>query len=75
VTDAVEFDVVLRGYERGPVDALVGRTLAALGSASPAARAAALAELDQFVLRVVLRGYDRGQVDAFLRAMRAKLSS
>jgi hypothetical protein len=74
VTEVVQFAVVLRGYERRAVDAVIGRAVAALESASPTARGAALAELDRFVPVVVLRGYDRSQVDGALRALRARLT-
>lgn len=56
----VKFDVVLRGYDRVAVDALVEVVDAAAGDRD---------RIDAAVrggLPVVLRGYDRAQVDAWL---------
>ncbi|WP_017541345.1 DivIVA domain-containing protein [Nocardiopsis halophila] len=54
-----EFDVVMRGYDRGQVAVLVGRYLA--GDAALTAE-----ELRSPGLDVVLRGFDRSQVAAYL---------
>ncbi|WP_017626109.1 DivIVA domain-containing protein [Nocardiopsis chromatogenes] len=60
------FDVALRGYERGQVDALVDR----LWSGGPAVTAQ---ELRGASFEVALRGYDRAQVDAFTEQAAARL--
>jgi len=58
MTMAPNFTVVLRGYDREEVDALLAR-LAAGEQVSPA-------ELDPRRFTTVLRGYDRAQVAAVL---------
>jgi len=61
-----EFTVVLRGYDRFAVDALVATVAAALASKDPARRSAALQTIGEAQLPVVWRGYDRRDVDHFL---------
>jgi DivIVA domain-containing protein len=58
----VEFEVVLRGFDRFTVDALVQAVEAAAGDQRQIA--AAIKEVTP--LPVVMRGYDRAQVDAWL---------
>jgi DivIVA domain-containing protein len=67
------FAVVLRGYDRLAVDALVARVAEALESDDGVLRVRVRAELDNVELPVSLRGYDRAQVDAFLRRAWAQL--
>lgn len=62
-----EFSVVLRGYDRVEVDALIERAGGAIQSSESALRAAVRDELRAARLTVRLRGYDRGQVDGVLR--------
>jgi hypothetical protein len=56
------FDVVLRGYDRLAVDALVTAVEAAAGDPERIGEAV----MQRGGLPVVLRGYDRAQVDAWL---------
>ncbi len=60
------FTVVLRGYDKGEVDALLGRVEKALASTDQALRAAMRADVQHPTLRVTFRGYDRVEVDAYL---------
>jgi DivIVA domain-containing protein len=62
-----EFSVVLRGYDRLEVDALIARAGEAIQSSEPALRAAVRDELRAARLTVRMRGYDRSQVDGVLR--------
>jgi hypothetical protein len=57
-----QFDVVLRGYDRAAVDALV----AAVDAAGAAPERIDAAAMQRGGLPIVLRGYDRAQVDAWL---------
>ena len=59
-----QFTVVIRGYDRGQVDAAFAKaeTFAAAGDT-----AAAKQVLTGVDFTVVLRGYDRGQVDAHIK--------
>jgi DivIVA domain-containing protein len=59
------FTVVLRGYDRGPVDDLLELARQALAADRPDLRAAAVQALRE-PLPVRLRGYDRAQVDSHL---------
>jgi DivIVA domain-containing protein len=62
---ALDFTVVLRGYDRGQVDAALGSALDTINEGGgPAKRAAARDALRAASFEVTLRGYDRGQVDA-----------
>ncbi|MFG2040416.1 DivIVA domain-containing protein [Dactylosporangium sp. NPDC048998] len=63
----IEFEVVLRGYDRFAVDMLVQAVDAAAGDREQID--AAFKEISP--LPVVLRGYDRAQVDAWLAQCRA----
>ena len=58
--------VVLRGYDRVAVDALMATVEAALAGKDPARRSAALRAIGEAQLPVVWRGYDRREVDLFL---------
>ncbi|WP_157240555.1 hypothetical protein [Catenuloplanes japonicus] len=62
-----DFAVVLRGYDRGQVERLIGQADAALASPDEAVRGSAREALQNPALAVVLRGYDRGQVDDAVR--------
>jgi DivIVA domain-containing protein len=64
----ISFEVVLRGYDRFAVDALVQKVEAAAGDKKRIAAAIKGAG----PLSVVLRGYDRAQVDAWLAGRGAK---
>jgi len=67
------FDVVLRGYDRTAVDALVGAVRPALDSGDAALRDRARQALARPALVVTMRGYDRRQVDAYVLAARSAL--
>jgi hypothetical protein len=66
--------VVLRGYDRGHVDDLVGRAEQALLGDRPDRRTSVTRELAQ-PIPVRLRGYDRVQVDNFLRLLAGALTN
>ena len=59
----LEFTVILRGYDRDQVDAVLRQADRALASGDATACAAAAAALKRADFTVVLRGYDRPQVD------------
>jgi DivIVA domain-containing protein len=69
----VQFAVVLRGYRRAEVDALVQLVNQALRSGDPAARDRAAAALQAATFPLAIRGYDRSQVDAWARSVTARL--
>jgi DivIVA domain-containing protein len=62
----LDFTVVLRGYDRDQVDALVRRASDALASTDQRLRSSAREALAEPTLLVGMRGYDRGQVDHYL---------
>ncbi len=71
---SVRFDVVLRGYDRGEVDALVAQVGEALREgADPALRERVRRELSTVSLRIALRGYDRSQVEILVQHALARL--
>jgi DivIVA domain-containing protein len=71
-----DFTIVLRGYDRQQVDALLGRASAALAAGSdPAQRARAEEALRAADFTVVLRGYDRTQVDGAVQMMLRELDA
>src|SRR4051794_40452384 len=70
----VNFLVVLRGYDRAKVDAVVRRVDDALESDSPEVRASARDLLRDCAFPVNLRGYDRAQVDEYLRQATSRLT-
>jgi DivIVA domain-containing protein len=65
--DHMGFTIVLRGYDRGEVDAMVERIRSALASSSHALRSSLRSELTRPAFRVTFRGYDRFEVDDYLR--------
>jgi DivIVA domain-containing protein len=67
VITGIEFSVVLRGYDRVEVDALIARAGEAIQSGDTALRAAVRDELLTAALNVRMRGYDRSQVDGVRR--------
>ncbi len=73
MTNPVQFDVALRGYDRSQVDALVARAAAALRSIDPALRQAVARDVRSAAFRVALRGYDRAQVDDYFAGILAAL--
>jgi len=73
MTNHVDFTVVLRGYHKAAVDAVVARTEQALASNDPALRAAVRNELGNVNFDLRLRGYDRPQVDDYLARAAAEL--
>jgi DivIVA domain-containing protein len=75
MTEAHEFHVVLRGYDRPQVDALLQRAGEAVQSTDPALRASVAARLRDPKLSVVLRGYDRLEVDGVLERLSAVLGT
>jgi DivIVA domain-containing protein len=74
MSPVVEFDVVLRGYDRAAVDDLVRRVIEALESDDPAVRASVRRELETSAISVRFRGYDRTQVDRFFRSIAPDLA-
>ncbi|PWK52069.1 DivIVA domain-containing protein [Actinoplanes xinjiangensis] len=71
-----DFTIVLRGYDRQQVDALLGRASAALAAGGDAAqRARARDALRAADFAVVLRGYDRAQVDGAVQMMLRELDA
>jgi DivIVA domain-containing protein len=70
----VSFLVVLRGYDRAEVDAVVRRVNDALESGDPRLRATVREELRNYTLSIRLRGYDRFQVDEYLRQAASRLA-
>jgi len=73
VSREVEFEVVLRGYDRAEVDAVVQRVEEALNSDSAEVRASVRQELRGLSFSVRLRGYDRPQVDSYIREASSQL--
>ncbi len=67
--------MVLRGYDRFQVDALIQRAGEAVRSTDPALRASVAAQLRDPKLSVVLRGYDRLEVNGVLARLRAVLET
>jgi DivIVA domain-containing protein len=71
-----DFTVVLRGYDRFQVDAVLGQATAALAAgADPALRAPARQALRTADFTVVLRGFDRAEVDDALQEMLRELDA
>jgi DivIVA domain-containing protein len=70
---APEFLVVLRGYDRAQIDALVGSALEALRAPDRPDLRASFAQALREPLLVRLRGYDRAQVDTYLSRLAATL--
>lgn len=68
-----DFAVVVRGYDRNEVKAVLERIEAALVANDPFQKAAVEQELERTRFTVRLRGYDRAQVDDFLSRMKAVL--
>jgi hypothetical protein len=72
----LDFTVVLRGYDRLEVEALLGKGAAALATgADPAQRAAARQALKTADFTVVLRGYDRVQVAGAVQELLRELDA
>ncbi|WP_433790051.1 hypothetical protein [Actinoplanes sp. CA-252034] len=71
----LDFTIVLRGYDRGQVDAELGRASAALDAEDAAQRARAREALRAADFTVVLRGYDRAQVDGAVQMMLRELDA
>lgn len=69
------FTVVLRGYDRGEVDRLLGQVDAALASSDEALQASARELLRKPDLTVVLRGYARDEVENAVRDRQNRLGS
>ncbi|MEV2274673.1 hypothetical protein AB0I72_03720 [Nocardiopsis sp. NPDC049922] len=83
------FDVLLRGYDRAQVDALVSRAYATLLDGTLPTRTFALdpllrldgadpitaRELRAARIDVVLRGYDRAQVEGLLNSLEGHLAA
>jgi hypothetical protein len=65
----IDFTVVLRGYERTQVEAVIGPATAALAHGGAAQRAAAREALRSARFEVSLRGYDRFQVDGEVKRL------
>ena len=68
------FRLVMRGYDRGQVDQLIGTAQEALASDDAPLRAAARRALETPALTVTLRGYDRAAVEEAIEKLRAALS-
>lgn len=69
----VDFTVVLRGYDRAQVDALLRQVNEALASEDLARREAAADAVRDATFEVTWRGYHRQQVDHFIRRLPALL--
>jgi DivIVA domain-containing protein len=69
------FTVVLRGYDRRQVDALLRQATDALASSDARLRETTRQALAKPALRVQLRGYDREQVHLYLRQAAQELAS
>jgi DivIVA domain-containing protein len=70
-----DFTVVLRGYDRRQVDALLQQAWDAIGSSDAQLRETTRRALAEPALRVRLRGYDREQVHLYLRQVAQELAS
>lgn len=70
---ALDFTMVLRGYERIAVERLIAQAAAAQASGSGTERAAAREALANPTFTPVLRGYHPGQVDREIARRRALL--
>lgn len=70
----VEFDIVIRGYDRAEVDQVVQRLEEALNCDSAEVRASLRQELRHLSFTVRLRGYDRRQVDSYIREASSQLT-
>lgn len=68
-----DFRVVLRGYDRLQVDALIQRVGVAMTSTDPGLRAQVRDEVRTVQFDVVLRGFDRREVDGALERLAAEL--
>ncbi|GAA2714680.1 MULTISPECIES: hypothetical protein [Actinoplanes] len=66
---AIDFLVVLRGYDRFAVDKLFTQAQDAVSSGSQLARTAARDALTGAEFGASLRGYDRAQVDLAVKIM------
>jgi DivIVA domain-containing protein len=73
--EKVSFTVVLRGYDRDEVDAVMQHVNAALESDNPEVRASVRQELRDLALSVHFRGFDRKQVDEYLHQVTSQLTS
>jgi DivIVA domain-containing protein len=71
----MEFDLVLRGYDRLRVEDMVQRGAAAAASTDPTLRASTCQELRSVRFSVVLRGYARQQVDTFMKGLADKIEA
>jgi hypothetical protein len=69
---ARDFTTVLRGYERGQVESVLGRAAEALTADGRTQRAAARDALRAADFQIVLRGYDRSEVDDEVQALLRK---
>jgi DivIVA domain-containing protein len=67
--DSVEFDIVVRGYDRMAVDSALEAAHRAAQSDDPAVREAAAQELHKADFPVTLRGYARDQVDTYIATL------
>ncbi len=74
MTVEVEFEVVLRGYDRTEVDGAIQLIEEALDSDSDEERASVRQELRDLKFTVRFRGYDRAQVDSYLREASSQLA-
>lgn len=70
----VDFTIVLRGYDRAQVEALLRQVDEALMSGDLALREAAAEAVRGATFQVALRGYDRAQVDRLIRRLPALLA-
>ncbi len=69
-----EFSVVLRGYDRFKVDALISRAAAALHDGDGEECAEVRAKLARADLPRAMRGFDTRQVDAYLHRLAEQLA-
>jgi DivIVA domain-containing protein len=69
-----DFTVVVRGYDRAEVDAVLDQIKAAMTSDDPARKATLRQRLEEMHFTIRLRGYDRAQVDDWMGRSKAFLA-
>ncbi|MFI7587643.1 hypothetical protein ACIB24_11265 [Spongisporangium articulatum] len=73
MTPLPEFMLVMRGYDRDEVAALVALVDAAQDSPDPLVRSQAARALDEAAFTIRFRGYDRAAVQSYLAEARHHL--
>jgi DivIVA domain-containing protein len=70
----VEFDIVIRGYDRAEVDQVVQRVEDALNSDSAEVRASVRQDLHHLSFTVAFAATDRRPVDSYIREASSQLT-